>query len=125
MINLQRLESVSLLAVVNYGQWGLRPNGGPKLVPNRAVAEGPPDAPQQRSPKDLPRKHLTPSFCWQRICEWEESGVLLDLWRAILETPEERAWPPLGRGAFADGGFAAKKTGLASEKPSEATIRNG
>jgi transposase len=33
---------------------------------------------------ELPRRYGSPSTCWRRLKQWEETGVLLKLWRAFL-----------------------------------------
>jgi transposase len=33
---------------------------------------------------ELPRRYGSPSTCWRRLKPWEETGVLLQLWRAFL-----------------------------------------
>lgn len=31
-----------------------------------------------------PRRYGSPSTCWRRLKQWEETGVLLKLWRTFL-----------------------------------------
>jgi transposase len=102
------------------------PRGGPKPVPNRPVVEGILWVLRNGGRwKALPRGYPSPSTCWRRLCDWEESGVWLDVWRAFLDTLEEQGrlrWDE----CFADGSFApAKKGAPGSEKPSGARVRSG
>ncbi len=102
------------------------PLGGPKPVPNRPVVEGILWVLRNGGRwKALPRGYPSPSTCWRRLREWEEDGVWLDVWRAFLDTLEERGrlrWDE----CFADGSFApAKKGAPGSGKPSGARVRSG
>ncbi|MDP6367937.1 MAG: hypothetical protein QF787_17730, partial [Nitrospinota bacterium] len=73
----------------------------------------------------LPRRYGSPTTCWRRLREWEESGVLLEPWRAFLADLNERGkirWDE----CFVDGSFApAKKGGRAWARPSAARARSG
>ena len=58
----------------------------------------------------LPKEYGSPSTCWRRLRDWEESGVLLELWRAFLAQLNDREqvrWDE----CFADGTFAPAKKG--------------
>jgi transposase len=70
--------------------------------------------------RDLPERFPSPSTCWRRLGEWEAEEVLDDIWRAFLDTLDERGlidWDEV----FVDGTFApAKKGGTESVKPSVA-----
>jgi transposase len=59
---------------------------------------------------ELPRQYGSPSTCWRRLREWEQSGTLLELWRAFLAQLNDRQkvrWDE----CFADGSFAPAKKG--------------
>ena len=74
---------------------------------------------------ELPRRYGSPSTCWRRLKEWEETGVLLQLWRAFLaqlNDQQKLRWDE----CFADGSFIpAKKGERGSGKPSGARARSG
>jgi transposase len=74
---------------------------------------------------ELPRRYGSPSTCWRRLKEWEEAGVLLQLWRAFLaqlNDEQKLRWDE----CFADGSFIpAKKGGRGSGKLSGARARSG
>jgi transposase len=63
---------------------------------------------------ELPRRYGSPSTCWRRLKHWEETGILLKLWRAFLaqlNDQEKLRWDE----CFVDGSFIpAKKGGLRS-----------
>ena len=59
---------------------------------------------------ELPRQYGSPSTCWRRLREWEESGVLLKLWRAFLAQLNDQQKIRSGE-CFADGSFAPAKKG--------------
>lgn len=65
----------------------------------------------------LPSEYGSATTCWRRLQEWEESGVLLEMWRSFLADLNDRQrirWDE----CFADGTFAsAKKGALASARP--------
>jgi len=73
----------------------------------------------------LPDKYPSPATCWRRLKQWEEGGVWLDAWRALLGTLDSKGllqWEE----SFLDGSFApAKKGALQSVKPSAARARSG
>lgn len=72
----------------------------------------------------LPREYGSPTTCWRRLAEWSRSGVLLDLWRALLAQLNEREQIRWNE-CFIDGTFApAKKGGPASAKRSGARERS-
>jgi transposase len=74
---------------------------------------------------ELPRRYGSPSTCWRRLRQWEETGVLLKLWRAFLaqlNDQQKLRWDE----CFADGSFIpAKKGGRKSALPSAARARSG
>jgi len=73
----------------------------------------------------LPDKYPSPATCWRRLKRWEEQGVWLDAWRALLGALDAEGllkWEE----TFLDGSFApAKKGAPQSEKPSGARARSG
>ena len=102
------------------------PKGGPKPVPNRPVVEGILWVLRNGARwKALPPGYPSPSTCWRRLAGWEESGVWLEAWRALLGVMEARRrldWEE----CFADGSFApAKKGAPGSARPSAARVRSG
>ena len=76
--------------------------------------------------KDLPRDRgfPSPATCWRRLSDWEEDGVWLRLWTALLDELDEREkldWSE----CFADATFApAKKGANASGPPKRARERS-
>ncbi len=74
---------------------------------------------------ELPRRYGSPSTCWRRLKQWEETGVLLQLWRAFLaqlNDAQKLRWDE----CFADGSFIpAKKGDLRSARPSGAKGPSG
>jgi transposase len=102
------------------------PHGGPKPVPNRAVVEGILWVLRNGARwKSLPHEYPSPSTCWRRLQEWEDSGVWLEAWRLFLDTLHAQRrlhWEE----CFADGSFASAKKGeTASAKPSVAKAQSG
>ncbi len=75
--------------------------------------------------KDLPDEYPSYSTCRRRLLEWEDAGVWLAAWRALLGELDELQrldWEE----CFADGSFApAKKGGSASEKPNAERVQSG
>ena len=73
----------------------------------------------------LPDEFPSPSTCWRRLHQWQEEGVWLDAWRALLGGLDEEGllrWDE----TFLDGSFApAKKGARRSVKPSGARERSG
>ena|SRR5450759_904667 len=73
----------------------------------------------------LPDEFPSPSTCWRRLKQWEEEGVWLEAWRALLGALDEEGllkWDE----TFLDGSFApAKKGASRSVKPSGARARSG
>ena len=73
----------------------------------------------------LPDEFPSPSTCWRRLQHWQEQGVWLDAWRALLGGLDEEGllrWDE----TFLDGSFApAKKGASRSVKPSAARERSG
>ena len=74
---------------------------------------------------EWPRRYGSPSTCWRRLKQWEETGVLLKLWRvflAQLNDQQKLRWDE----CFVDGSFVpAKKGGPKSAPPSGARARSG
>jgi transposase len=100
--------------------------GGRKHIPNRACFEGILWVLRSGARwKDLPRQYPSPSTCWRRLQAWEESGVWLKAWRALLGQMDAKGqldWAEV----FADGSFApAKKGGPASARPNAERVRSG
>jgi len=73
----------------------------------------------------LPAEYLSPSTCWRRLKQWEEQGVWLRAWRALLGTLDAEGllqWDE----AFLDGSFAPAKKGTPPlAKPSAAKAQSG
>ena len=59
---------------------------------------------------ELPRRYGSPSTCWRRLKDWEETGVLLRRWRAFLGQLNDRQKLCWGA-CFADGSFIPAKKG--------------
>ena len=100
--------------------------GGPKPVPNRPVVEGILWVLRNGARwKALPEGYPSPSTCWRRLAEWEETGVWKEAWCCFLDVLEAKRrlhWEE----CFADGSFApAKKGGKTSAKPSVARVQSG
>src|SRR5919109_3735683 len=74
---------------------------------------------------ELPRRYGSPSTCWRRLKPWEETGVLLTLWRAFLaqlKDQQPRRWGE----CFADGRFIpANRRGARSARPHAARGQRG
>lgn len=74
--------------------------------------------------RDLPERFPSGSTCWRRLQQWEETGVWLRVWRALLGLLDTRGlldWHE----AFLDGSFApAKKGGPPSGRPNAARARS-
>ncbi len=117
-------------------QWGLiqphlpprkvNPKGGRPWADDRGCFEGILWILWTGAPwSELPSRYGSPTTCWRRLREWEERGVLLELWRAFLAQLNDRQkirWDE----CFVDGSFApAKKGGCASARPSAARERSG
>jgi transposase len=67
---------------------------------------------------ELPRRYGSPSTCWRRLKSWEETGILLKLWRAFLAQLNDRQqlrWDE----CFVDGRFIPAKGGPQS-RPDQA-----
>jgi len=100
--------------------------GGPTPVANRPCFEGILWVLRSGARwKDLPDEYPSYSTCRRRLLEWEDQGVWLKLWRALLAELDEKQrldWEE----CFADGSFApAKKGGAVSERPSAERVQNG
>ena len=60
--------------------------------------------------RDVPREYGSPTTCWRRLKQWEESGVWETIWRALLanlEAEQKLDWAQ----AFLDGSFVPAKKG--------------
>jgi len=73
----------------------------------------------------LPDEFPSPSTCWRRLQQWQEQGVWLDAWRALLAGLDEAGllrWDE----TFLDGSFAPAKKGVSRwVRPSAARERSG
>jgi transposase len=103
-----------------------RDNRGRPWAPNRACFEGILWILQTGAAwRFLPDEFPSPATCWRRLKQWEDEGVWLDAWRALLGALDEEGllnWDE----TFLDGSFApAKKGALPSVKPSVARGRSG
>jgi transposase len=103
-----------------------RDNRGRPAAPNRGCFEGILWILQTGAAwRFLPDHFPSPSTCWRRLQEWQEQGVWLDAWRALLSGLDEEGllrWDE----TFLDGSFApAKKGALRSVKLSVARERSG
>ena len=74
--------------------------------------------------RDLPPQYPSPSTCWRRLRQWEETGVWLKAWRALLGTLDQRGlvrWEE----CFLDATFfPAKKGASQSVRRSAARAQN-
>jgi transposase len=100
--------------------------GGRPRVENRRCFEGILWSLWTGAPwSELPRRYGSPSTCWRRLKQWEETGVLLKLWRvflAQLNDQQKLRWDE----CFVDGSFvSAKKGGPKSAPPRGARARSG
>jgi transposase len=108
-------------------KWKPRPDKrGRPPSPNRACFEGILWILQTGAAwRFLPDEFPSPSTCWRRLQRWQEEGVWLDAWRALLGVLDEAGllkWDE----TFLDGSFApAKKGASRSVKPSAERARNG
>ena len=103
-----------------------RPKGGRPPVDDRRCFEGIPWVLWTGAPwSEVPERYGSPTTCWRRLKAWEESGVLLALWRAFLAQLNDQGkirWDE----CFVDGSFApAKKGGPGSAPPSAARAHSG
>ena len=74
---------------------------------------------------DLPKQYPSPSTCWRRLKLWEDMGIWLDIWRALLAELDEKQYLDCEE-TFAEGSFApAKKGAPALGKPSVVRVRIG
>lgn len=75
--------------------------------------------------KDLPERYPSPATCWRRLRDWEESGVWLKVWRALLAELDARQvldWEE----CFTDASFSpAKKGAPQSERPNAERVQSG
>ena len=61
------------------------PRGGRPRVEDRRCLEGIVWSLWTGAPwSERPQRYGSPSTCWRRLKQWEETGVLLKLWRAFL-----------------------------------------
>lgn len=75
--------------------------------------------------RELPRRYGSPRTCWRRLRDWEETGVLLTLWRAFLAQLHDRQQLRWDEG-FVDGRVVpAKPGGPKSAPPRGARARRG
>ena len=74
---------------------------------------------------ELPRRYGSPSTCWRRLKYWEETGILLTLWRAFLaqlNDQQKRRWDE----GCVDGRFIPATRGdPKSARPSGARAQSG
>ena len=103
-----------------------RPKGGRPPAEDRRCLEGILWILWTGAPwSELPPAYGSATTCWRRLRVWEESGLLLALWRAFLAELNDQQkirWDE----CFVDGSFApAKKGGLLSVRPNGARARSG
>ena len=101
-------------------------NRGRPWASNRACLEGILWVLRTGAPwRFLPAQYPSPATCWRRLRQWEEKGVWLDAWRALLGVLDGEGlfkWEE----SFLDGSFApAKKGAPQSARPSVARARSG
>jgi transposase len=58
--------------------------------------------------RDLPERYPSPVTCWRRLRLWEDLGIRLDIWRALLSELDERQYLDWDE-TFADGSFVPAK----------------
>jgi transposase len=87
-------------------------NRGRPWASNRACLEGILWVLRTGAPwRFLPAQYPSPTTCWRRLKQWEEEGVWLDAWRALLGALDGEGllkWEE----SFLDGSFAPAKKGL-------------
>ena len=103
-----------------------RDKRGRPPVPNRACFEGILWILQTGAAwRFLPDEFPSPATCWRRLQRWQEQGVWLEAWRALLGGLDGEGllkWDE----TFLDGSFApAKKGARPSVKPSVARAQSG
>ena len=103
-----------------------RPKGGRPRADDRKCFEGILWVLWTGAPwSELPKEYASPSTCWRRLQEWEENGVLLELWRAFLSELQDRdkiRWNE----CFVDGSFAPAKKGVSKwGRPNVAREQSG
>lgn len=101
------------------------PRGGRTPIANRRVFEGILWVLRSGARwKDLPKRFPSPSTCWRRLRKWEEEGIWLKAWRALLgelDVKRRLRWYE----TFADGTFSpAKKGAHASARPNAERVRS-
>ena len=62
---------------------------------------------------ELPERYGKPSTVHRRLCQWAQSGVLLNLWRAFLSQLDEQGMIRWNQ-CFVDGTFVPAKKGRSS-----------
>ena len=99
---------------------------GRPAAPNRACFEGILWILQTGAAwRFLPDEFASPSTCWRRLKQWEDEGVWLEAWRALLGGLDEAGLLKWNE-TFLDGSFAPAKKGVRpSVKPSGARARSG
>ncbi|MGO9323656.1 MAG: transposase [Candidatus Korobacteraceae bacterium] len=71
----------------------------------------------------LPDEFPSPATCWRRLKQWQDEGVWLDAWRALLGALDAEGLLKRDE-TFLDGSFApAKKRATRSVKPSAARVK--
>ena len=101
------------------------PKGGPTPKPKRDCFEGILWVLRVGARwRDLPAEYPNGSTCWRRLRLWEEQGVWLRAWQALLAQLDERKlldWDE----AFLDATFVlAKKGAPRSERPVAGKVRS-
>jgi transposase len=75
--------------------------------------------------RDLPERYPSPSTCWRRLMEWESDGVLLEIWRTLLDELDDLnvlKWDEV----FVDASFSPAKKGVnTSERPNAERVQSG
>jgi transposase len=102
------------------------PQGGRPRVEDRRCVEGILWILWTGAPwSELPRRYGSPRTCWRRLKSWEETGILLKLWRAFLaqlNDQQKLRWDE----CFVDGSFIPAKRGApTSAPPSGARAQRG
>ena len=102
------------------------PRGGRPRRPHRAVLEGLLWIRRTGARwQDLPSGYPSPTTCWRRLQEWEETGLWLEIWRTFRAELDEQGrldWSE----SFADASFAPAKEGaLPWALPAKAKARSG
>ena len=94
----------------------LSPRGGRLRVADRHCFEGILWILWTGAPwRELPRRYGSPSTCWRRLKDWEDTGLLLKLWRAFLAQLNDQQKLRWDEG-FADGSFVPAKNCSGSDE---------